>query len=75
VQQAGAISLRQGKWKLIEAHSGPALSRQVNIETGNAPERQLYDLTTDPGETRNLAEVNSARVEEMQGLLKKIREN
>lgn len=73
VQQAGAMSLRQGKWKLIEANPGPALNRQVNIETGNAAELQLYDLTTDPGETRNLAKVNSARVTEMQQLLKTIR--
>ena len=73
VRQAGSLSLRQGHWKYIEPGRGPALNRQVNIETGNNPEPQLYDLQSDPGETRNLATSSPRRVAEMQALLDRIR--
>ncbi|MEN9554234.1 MAG: Arylsulfatase [Planctomycetota bacterium] len=75
VEQAATLSLRQGKWKFIAPGRGPAINRQVNIETGNSPEVQLYDLATDPGETQNLAKSNVSRVQEMQALLKKIEGN
>ncbi|MEY3175143.1 MAG: Arylsulfatase [Planctomycetota bacterium] len=73
VEQAATLSLRQGHWKFIEPSRGQALNRQVNIETGNNPEPQLYDLQSDPGETRNLAAAESRRLAEMQQLLNQIR--
>ncbi|MGV2338188.1 MAG UNVERIFIED_CONTAM: hypothetical protein LVR18_30320 [Planctomycetaceae bacterium] len=73
VQQAASLSLRQGRWKFIEPSRGPALNRQVNIETGNHPEPQLYDLQSDPGETQNLATTESSRLAEMQQLLNQLR--
>jgi arylsulfatase A-like enzyme len=73
VQQAGALSIRKGRWKLIEAARGPAVNRQVNIETGNLGEVQLYDLTADPGETRNLAATEPTQVAELQQLLDQLR--
>lgn len=73
VQQAGALSIRKGRWKLIEAARGPAVNRQVNIETGNLGQVQLYDLTADPGETRNLAAAEPTQVAELQQLLDQIR--
>jgi arylsulfatase A-like enzyme len=74
VEQAGAHSLRRGSWKLIEASKGPAVSKQVNIETGNAPLVSLYDLASDPGETNNVAEQNQETVLEMVELLQRIRQ-
>jgi arylsulfatase A-like enzyme len=65
--------VRQGRWKLIESSKGPALNRQVNIETGNLGQVQLYDLTADPGETRNLAATEPTQVAELQQLLDQIR--
>ncbi len=73
VQQAGTLSVRQGRWKLIESSKGPALNRQVNIETGNLGKPQLYDLAADPGETQNLADSQPTRVIELQKLLDKVR--
>jgi arylsulfatase A-like enzyme len=73
VQQAGALSIRKGRWKLIEAARGPAVNRQVNIETGNLGQVQLYDLTADPGETRNLAATEPTQVAELQQLLDQLR--
>ena len=73
VEQAGVLSVRQGKWKYIESGRGPAINRNVNIETGNSPEIQLYDLEADPGETRNLAGMEPRRATVMGELLQKIR--
>jgi arylsulfatase A-like enzyme len=73
VLQAGALAIRQGKWKLIESNKGPAVNKQVNIETGNAIKEQLYDLSTDLAEQKNLAAENPAKVEEMTALLQSVR--
>lgn len=75
VQQAGTMALRVGPWKLIEASKGPAINKQVNIETGNSPSVQLYNLSEDSGETQNLAEANPERVQEMLTHLEQIRSN
>jgi len=74
VEQAGAIALRMGSWKLIESSKGPAVIKNVNIETGNAPSVSLYDLSSDPGELTNVAEQNETKVLEMVTLLQRIRQ-
>jgi arylsulfatase A-like enzyme len=73
VLQAGVLSLREGHWKAIEPGKGPAVSKQVNIETGNSPNPQLYDLSQDPGETKNLAKQEPQRLAEMLERLNRIR--
>jgi hypothetical protein len=55
LEATGRTALRKGEWVLIPPHDGPALSREVNIELGNAPEYQLYDLSADLGEQDNQA--------------------
>ena len=74
VEQAGAHSLRRGSWKLIESSKGPAVSKQVNIETGNSPLVSLFDLASDPGEQKNVAEQHQQTVLEMVALLQRIRQ-
>jgi len=59
---SGLLALRVGRWKYIEPSDGPAVNRSTNTELANAPAPQLYDLTADPGETRNLAASQPARV-------------
>ncbi len=73
VVHAGSLSLRKGRWKLIMPSSGPRYNRNVNIELGNDPAPQLYDLEADPGETTNLAQKEPAKVKELMALLEKIR--
>jgi arylsulfatase A-like enzyme len=55
VEQAGALSIISGRLKYIEPNKGAAVSAYTNVELGNAPAPQLYDLGLDPGERDNLA--------------------
>jgi arylsulfatase A-like enzyme len=73
VEQGGAISLRQGKWKLIPTSPGIVLSKNTHSETGNAPEPQLYDLSQDLGESHNLAKTQPDQVQSMSAALEKAR--
>jgi len=55
VEQSGVLSLRQKTWKFIEPGPGPPRLKETDTETGRAPVPQLYRLSGDIGETRNLA--------------------
>ncbi|MFH1717689.1 MAG: sulfatase-like hydrolase/transferase [Planctomycetota bacterium] len=73
VEHAGVLSLIRGDWKYIEPGKGPKLNRNVNIELGNDPQPQLYDLKSDIGEKHNVASEHPEVVREMAALLRKIR--
>jgi arylsulfatase A-like enzyme len=73
VQQGGALSLVSGGWKYIEPSAGPAVAANTNIELGNDPAPQLYDLSKDIGERRNLAAEHPDRVRELAAELDRIR--
>ena len=73
----GSFAIRKGKWKLIEApHSGGWSSPRPRDRKNWAdlPSVQLYDLSKDPGETRNVALDQTEVVGELQALLKKYRD-
>ena len=57
----------------IEPSQGPAITVNTNIETGNDPNGQLYDLGSDPGERQNLAATYPERMREMAAQLAEIR--
>ena len=65
LEATGRTAFRQGDWVLIPPHDGPAIAPQVNIELGNSPDYQLYHLTDDLGETRNLAGAEPEKLQEM----------
>lgn len=67
------LSLLVGNWKYIEPSKGPVVNKDTNTELGNLPQPQLYDLSLDPGETKNLTDENPGRVSEMRQLLEKIK--
>jgi len=69
----GKTVLRQGTWSYIPPHSGPAVSPTTHIELGNAAGPQLYDLSQDVAQIRNLATERGDRVEEMHARLAEIR--
>ena len=51
------VSLRTQQWKFIPANNqSPRTNWGPNIETGNLPADQLYDIAADPGETTNMAD-------------------
>ncbi len=70
----GRLSVRTGEWKYIEPGPGNAKNPNTNIELGNNPEPQLYNLKADVGETKNLAADNPQKVEELKALLAKSRD-
>lgn len=57
--------LRQKDWAYIPPHEGPAVQAWTRTELGNSPEPQLYDLSRDIGQIRNVAAQNPARVQSM----------
>jgi arylsulfatase A-like enzyme len=73
VQQATVLSLREGPWKYIEPSSGPKVAANTDIETGNDPDGQLYDLGRDLGERDNVALKLPEKMREMAARLATIR--
>jgi arylsulfatase A-like enzyme len=73
VEQAGGQALRSGQWKYIEASQRPRMNVETNTELGNDAVPQLYDLATDPGERRNVAEQNPDTVKALAARLQAIR--
>lgn len=68
------LSVRTPQWKYIEPNDGPKMIQWgPKIETGNNPMPQLYDMTVDKGERRNVALDNAAVVFDMQNILRRVR--
>lgn len=64
--------MRQGRWAYIPSHEGPG-KNDSGIELGNAPIPQLYDLSDDLGQLRNVAQERREIVAELDERLKTIR--
>jgi arylsulfatase A-like enzyme len=73
VEQADALSIIVGAWKYIEPHEGQKVERTTNIELGNDPAPQLYDLAHDIGERRNVAAAHPEKVRELSAHLARVR--
>ncbi len=65
--------LRQGDWVFIPPHQGPPVNTNVNIETGNCPVPQLYNLSGDIGQIENVASIYPNVAERMADRLREIR--
>lgn len=76
VRQGAAISITKGGWKYIEPVKNPnpvKVAVNTNTETGRDNVPQLYLLTEDPGETRNLATRHPEKLAELTALLAEVR--
>ena len=73
VEQGSGLALRVGRWKYIEASNRQKMNANTKTELGNDTVPQLYDLASDRGETRNVADKFPEQLKEMQALLEKIR--
>jgi hypothetical protein len=62
-------------WKYIEPSQGPKIQVNTNTETGNDPLPQLYNLKTDIGEKNNVAAENNSILQDLIGLLDKIKKS
>lgn len=74
-QGNSTMAVIKGDWKYIVPNNGPAISKFTNIEMGNNPGPQLYNLRDDLGETKNIAKENPEKVKEMETLLQKIKDD
>lgn len=74
MEEAFTFALRQGNWKYIQPlppdKQVPGWFSNKDIESGLSPEAQLYDLSADPGEQKNLAASHPEKLEELDGLLR-----
>jgi arylsulfatase A-like enzyme len=73
VEQGSGLALRMGRWKYIEPSNRAKVNANTNTELGNDTVPQLYDLSADPGERRNLASEQPDRVKAMAERLAAIR--
>ncbi len=73
LEATSRTALRQGEWIMIPPYKGEALSKAVNIETGNSKEYQLYNLKNDIGQQQNLAVSNKEKLDDMIAVFEKIR--
>jgi len=65
LEATGRTALKKGEWVLIPPYDGPAVSKNVNIEIGNAPDYQLFHLKEDIGEQNNLADSHPEKLESL----------
>ncbi|WP_221409496.1 sulfatase family protein [Marinoscillum furvescens] len=75
LEATSRTAFRQGDWVMIPPYKGPAVNKQVNIELGNSDEYQLYNLKSDIGQQKNLADSEPERLAAMLADFNKIRGN
>ena len=73
LEATSRTALRQGNWIMIPPYKGPAVEKSVNIELGNSPDFQLYNLEDELGQQTNLAEKEPVKLQEMIETFKKLR--
>jgi len=78
VEQGPSLAIRKGNWKYIPprgANAGKKAGKAVmKASADDAAAGELYDLSTDLGETKNLVAENPAKAQELADLLGKIQE-
>ena len=65
IEATTRTALRKGDWVLIPPYKGSPLNQQVNIETGNSKDFQLYNLKDDLDQETNLADSNPEKLTEL----------
>ena len=71
IGSASSITVLTREWKYIEPSNGRSYNPLTNIETGNNPNDQLYNMVIDKGEYDNVAEDFPERLERMKLILEK----
>ena len=63
MEASGRTALKHKNWVLIPPYPGNAVSKYTEVELGNAPDYQLYNLAEDPEQQDNLAGTATATLE------------
>ncbi len=63
--QSGDLGLRVGQWKLIRHQSGSAKNVALELVNTKMPRYQLFDLSSDPSESRNVMDSHPEVAERM----------
>jgi len=63
------LSVVSGDWKYIEPSHAAVINKGTNTELGNLPQVQLYNIKTNPKETKNVAKNNAKIVRKLARLL------
>lgn len=66
IEAGGKVALLKDDWYFIPPYKGAAVSGNVNIETGNSPDYQLYSHSKDIGQMNNLAKDYPEIIQELQ---------
>ena len=75
LEASGKIFLRKGNWVMIPPYEGPKIVNEwVKNETANSQDFQLYNLSDDLEQLRNLASDYPEKVQEMIKSMKEIKE-
>jgi arylsulfatase A len=74
LEESFTLSIRKDNWKYIvpQEKGTPDWLKNKRIESGLVQEPQLYDLQSDPKETKNVAAQHPGLVQQLQAELKKI---
>jgi len=73
VEDANGLGIIIDNWKYIEPNNGAAYDRTTKTELGNSKEPQLYDLSTDIHENKNLARQYPEKVKSLAQKLQQIK--
>ncbi len=69
IEDANGRAVRAGSWKYIPPRPGVKRSAANNVETGNDPQGQLYDVSAENGETTNVIGAHPEKVAELNKIL------
>lgn len=73
IKDAGSLAIVKDNWKYISPSDGVPYAKLVDIETGNLPKPQLFNLKDDIAEKNNLADKYPEKVKELSQLMDKIK--
>lgn len=75
IEHAGSLSIIQDDWKFIAPSKRAKYNKNVDIELGNDPEPQLYNLKEDIGETNNVIAQHPDIAKKLSLLLDQVKAN
>lgn len=69
------LAIIKGQWKYLESSDKPKIEFWTKTELGNEPQPQLYDLSIDPCEKKNVANQHPEVIKELEALLNQVKKN